>query len=138
MAGTRGPVPKRKDEVAGNHRTKDKITKLQGEAAPAPGARPGWRSEVIDFFRAAVLTMSIRGVSAAEWQMLLIASDLLENWYDTDQSAAKMAEFNKMTTNLMLTEGALRRQGIEVTRQVEDDEVAADAMAELRVIAGEG
>lgn len=138
--GTRGPAPKRSEAKAGhpteaNPRKPSKV-RMRG-AVKVPDPRPEWRDEVVQWYQSLATSGETRFWEPSDWQHALIVGDMLEDWYG-DQTATKASNVLKGMADLGTTETARRRSGIEVEREAEEDDSAAEALAELHVLRGDG
>lgn len=140
--GTRGPAPKRSEARAGHQRTagEKKPDKVRGSRATAPPPRATWRPEVTDVYESFVKDDAVTAQwGTTDWQALLIACDQLEQWYEGGKaSASQYDQYQKQMSRLGQTDVDRRRSGIEIEREQEEDDSAAEALAELHILKGSG
>lgn len=135
MAGTRGPAPKRSTMKAGHHTTDPKPAKVKMKGRVAqPPPRDTWSRDTKEWYLSLPQSGEAQFFEPSDWQYAMWVAELMED-YRRDPSAALAQVIQKGMGDLGVTETARRRGGIEVEREQEEDEDAAEALAEIRILA---
>jgi hypothetical protein len=119
--GDHGPIPKRSDQ----RRRRNKGPAVDTAPATVSVRQPRIRSDVD--VRAKRWYHSLKRSGQAEfytdsdWQTALVAAEVLDLFFTTSR-ATLLAEFNRMCTSLLVTEGDRRRARLELERVVPDEE----------------
>lgn len=136
--GTRGPVPARSDQKRRRNVPEQPTEQvaLEGEVS-VPAAAEHWHSIAAAWYASLERSAQSRFYEPSDWQTAQVAAETLHKFLvDEKPNAQLLAQFNAMQAALMVTEGARRRVGIEVTRSSAGDAPKAagnvTAMADRR------
>lgn len=122
--GTRGPIPKRKDQLNG-HRSKAELSgetitrvganKLPHQGAEQPSGSRDWTPSAKRLWKSAGESGQSLLYTASDWQMLhLLLTELSEYQNMPRRSANMFAAIMSGLSNLLLTEGDRRRLQVEL------------------------
>ena len=124
--GTRGPVPKRSEDRKRSNAPEVEVKRGRSgmtESFKRPKANPDWSYAARRLWDDAKRSGHSRFYEPSDWTMAYILCNVLTAFEETGYSNGQMlASINAMSTELLLTEGARRRAGIELVRDDENSE----------------
>lgn len=138
--GTRGPVPKP------SHQRRRRNKPAPGEptattvAAPKPNVKvprvsPSWHPAMKEWYRSLKRSRQSAYYEDSDWQAAHLAATIMSIELNEDGpvKAATWAEFNRVSANLLTTEGERRRLRVELNKpETAEDEEVLDVMNSYR------
>lgn len=113
--GTRGPVPKRSDQVRRRNAPTVPLEKVAGAATAAPALGMDVQPLVADWYTALSAGPEARFYTAAMWQRARIVAKMLDGVLASGRPSSQMyAALQSDMKSLLVDAGELRRLGIEV------------------------
>ena len=131
MAGSRGPVPKRKSELHGNRSKEelwgDGVTSAPGAVSVSvPDADPDWHPIATQLWESLAVSGQSRFYEPSDWAFAYSLMDDLSYYKNASKRSGQMlASIYSAFTTLLVTEGDRRRVALELQRS---DGVEADAL----------
>ena len=117
--GTRGPVPKRSEEVAGHHRSTEEITKIQASGeVPVPELLvEDPHPVVVEFWKSLKNSAQSQYYEESDWAYALWILHFADKQLKSGRPSSQMvAAVNSAFTDLLVSEGARRRVQMEIER----------------------
>lgn len=143
--GSRGPIAKRASERIGHSQgafdVRNKITTVQHDynvVVPAPSEH--WHDFAKWWYKSLRVSGQSKYYENSDWMTAFIAADLLDQMCQAGYSAGLLAEWNQITSRLLVAEADRRRVHLEIEKMAADpDEQAADEDVETwqSTLAGE-
>lgn len=122
--GSRGPAPKRASERHGHRAKADQPSQLeQSGDVEIPEAREGWHSTAAGWYAALAASGQSRFYEPSDWQNAHYCAELIHQSLTGEKVNAQLiAQIRGLMTDLLVTEGARRRVGLEIVRKPVDGE----------------
>ena len=122
VPGRGGPPPKRTDQ----RRRQNKGPKVDASPASVSVKQPSIRSDIHPaakkWYRSLRTSGQAEFYTDSDWQTAIVAAEVLDRFFATSR-ATLLAEFNRMCTSLLVTEGDRRRARLELERTPAEEEV---------------
>ena len=123
--GTRGPIPKRKDQLNG-HRSRDEretaVTAPGAEKVSKPRADPDWHPIASRLWESLGRSGQSRFYEPSDWAVAYSLMDDLSYYKSSSKRSGQMlATIMSAMSSLLVTEGDRRRVQIELARPNADD-----------------
>lgn len=130
--GSRGPIAKRSSERIGHSQgvfdVRNQITTIQHDfnvVVPAPSEH--WHDFATWWYKSLRVSGQSKYYENSDWMTAFVAADLLDQMCQAGYSAGLLAEWNQITSRLLVTEADRRRVHVEIEKMAADpDEQAAD------------
>lgn len=117
--GTRGPVPARSDQKRRRNAPVKPVERVEvsGEVVvPLPAEH--WHVTAAEWYRSLVDSGQSRYFEPSDWQAARFCAELMHLALTGDTNAQLVAQVRGMMSDLLTTEGARRRVGIELERKI--------------------
>lgn len=130
VPGRGGPPPKRSDQ----RRRQNKYPATDSAPAAVTVKQPRIRSDIDPaakrWYRSLRTSGQAEFYTDSDWQTALVAAEVLDRFFQTSR-ATLLAEFNRMCTSLLVTEGDRRRARLELEHPAPDSEEGAPNAADI-------
>lgn len=114
--GARGPAPARSDQRRRRNKPEKPIEKveLEGDVViPEPGE---WHATAVDWYRSLKDSGQSRYFEPSDWQAAHFCAALMHECLSGPVNAQLVGQVRAMMADLLTTEGARRRAGVEIER----------------------
>ena len=122
VPGRGGKPPKRADQ----RRRNNKVTPADKGSLSVSVKQPAIRSDIHSaakkWYRSLKTSGQAEFYTDSDWQTAIVAAEVLDRFFATSR-ATLLAEFNRMCTSLLVTEGDRRRARLELERTPAEEEV---------------
>lgn len=119
--GARGPAPKRSTERHGHRAKADQPAQVeQSGAVEIPAADESWHATAAAWYASLTDSGQSRFYEPSDWQNAHFCAGLMSSALTEEKVNAQLvAQIRGLMTDLLVTEGARRRVGLEVVRTPE-------------------
>lgn len=125
--GTRGPVPARSDQKRRRNKSETPTEKVAVEGkVEIPEPRDGWHAVAADWYRSLKDSGQARFFEPSDWQAAHFCAQLMSDCLSGETVNAQLvSQVRGMMTDLLTTEGARRRAGVELERKASGQQAAS-------------